>query len=160
MSIYANIEQAIADRLSPFGGLDFDVRVLPENQSEYGQRAFNAGRITVAYHSSKFMDHNSIGAGTSQFEKATFAIAIESRTLREAKGVYNIASIIRRYLVGFSPSGETPLKAEEFGLKEATHEDNLWTYYAYYSTVIMAVEDVPDDPSALFNEITLLQNIQ
>jgi len=158
MSIYTDIEQAVADRLAPFGAADFDVRVLPEKQSEYEQRPFGTGRITVAYHSSKFDEHNSIGAATSQFEEVTIALAIQSRFLRGPKGIYTIAGIVRRYLVGFEPGGQDPMWAKEFGLKDASHEDNLWTYYAHYCTRTMAVQDVPADESALLQLIQFDNN--
>lgn len=142
MSYIEDIEQAIADRLSPFGTAGFTVRVLPENQSEYGEKVFLNGEITVAYHSSKFDERNDIGLGSSQYEDITFILAIRSRKLRGAKGVYNIASIIRRYLVGFKPANYWPIKAVEMGLKDATREDQLWTYYATYQTRAIAVEDL------------------
>lgn len=141
MSYIESIEQAVADRLAPFGTVGFNVRVLPEVQAEYDQKVFLNGEITVAYHSSKFDERNDIGLGSSQYEDIMIILAIRSRFLRGTKGVYNIASIVRRYLVGFRPAGYWPMKAVEMGLKDATREDALWTYYATYQTRAIAVQE-------------------
>ena len=154
MSYISDIEQAIADRLAPFGSVGFTVQVLPENQDEYATKPFLNGQITVAFHSSKYAGHNSIGLGTSQYEEVFFILAIRSKKLRGDKGVYNIASIVRRYLVGFKPAGFWPMSAQEMALKEATREDALWTYYITFKTKALAIEEVEADPSALLSLLT------
>jgi hypothetical protein len=141
MSYIEDIEQAIADRLAPFGAIGYTVQVLPENQEEYATKPFLNSQITVAFHSSKYAGHNSVGLGASQYEDVFFILAIRSKKLRGDKGIYNIVSIVRRYLVGFKPAGFWPLSAQEMGLKEATREDALWTYYMTFKTKALAVEE-------------------
>lgn len=156
MAYIDDIEQAIADRLAPFGGIGYTVQVLPENVADYATKPFLNGQITVAYHSSKYEKPQSIGQGTSQYEMMKFIISIRSKSLRGDKGVYNIASIIRRYLVGFRPVNPLgfPLTADEMALKEATREDALWTYYITFDVKRLAVEETPEDTSALLALIT------
>jgi hypothetical protein len=154
MSYIDDIEQAIADRLAPFGTVGYTVQVLPENQDEYATKPFLNGQITVAFHSSKYAGHNSVGLGASQYEDVFFILAIRSKKLRGDKGIYNIASIVRRYLVGFNPAGFWPLSAQEMALKEATREDALWTYYMTFKTKALAVEEVEEDESALLALLT------
>jgi len=155
MSYISDIEQAIADRLAPFGTVGYTVQVLPENQSEYETKPFLNGQITVAFHSSKYGKTNAIGQGVSQYETTKFIIAVRSKKLRGDKGIYNIVSIIRRYLVGFRPvENSWAMTADEMALKEATREDALWTYYITFDVMRLAVEETPSDDSALLALLT------
>ena len=155
MSYISDLEQAIADRLEPFGTVGYTVQVLPENQADYATKPFINGQITVAYHSSKYGDTNSIGQGVSQYEMMKFIIAIRSKKLRGDKGIYNIVSIIRRYLVGFRPlENSWAMTADEMALKEASREDALWTYYIMFDLKRLAVEETPADESALLALLT------
>ncbi len=139
MSIYEEIESEIADRLAAVIGAGIDVTVLPERQADYS-RPFVNGQVTVCYHSSKYAEPNST-AQMSQYEDISFILAIQSRTLRGDKGIYEIASKCRRYLIGFEPTNCHRMWAKEFGLQDGKIEDNLWTYYAIFCTRTLAVED-------------------
>lgn len=152
MSIYENIEAAIVDRLKVFEAAGFSVVPLPETQADY-VRPFVNGKITVAYHSSEYKEHNSVGV-MSQYEEIRFILSVQSRTLRGTKGVYNITSIIRSALIGFQPAGYWRMWAKESGLQEAKLEDGLWTYYAIFSTKALAVEDFEEELGALLSRLT------
>lgn len=152
MSIYQDIEAAVVARLAPFGSVGFEVVALPETQSDYS-RPFVNGKITVAYHSSSYDKPNSIGH-MSQYEEISVIVSIQSRFLRGDKGIYSIASIVRKALLGFEPAGYWRMWAKEFGLKDAKLEDGLWTYYGLFCTKALAVEDFEEDISNLISQIS------
>ena len=152
MSMYEDIESAVVNRLAPFGTIGFEVVALPETQADYS-RPFVNGKITVAYHSSNYDKPNSVGH-MSQYEEIAIIISIQSRFLRGDKGVYNIASIVRKALIGFEPANYWRMWAKEFGLKDAKLEDGLWTYYGLFCTKALAVEDFEEDVSRLVSQIS------
>jgi hypothetical protein len=152
MSIYQEIEAAIVDRLKPFEEAGFLVVALPEVQADYS-RPFTNGKITVAYHSSDFKEHNNSLAFISQYEEIRIIVGVQSRKLRDNGGVYDLMGVLRKALIGFEPPECWRMWAKEAGLNEAKLEDGLWTYYAIFCTKTLAVEDYEEDVSQLVKYI-------
>jgi hypothetical protein len=143
MNYIQDIETAIVTRLQDFENLGFTTVALPEKQTDF-EKPFLNGKITVCYHSSEYEKPQST-MHVSQYETINIIISVQSRRLRTLGnniGIYDMISLLRRYLIGFIPNGAGwRMFAKEVQLNKAEFSENLWTYYAIFSVKTLAVED-------------------
>lgn len=151
---YEQAETDIYNRLAPFQGADIEVVKLPENQTDF-KRPFAKGKYTVSYKSSKWKNPQSTFE-ISQEEELTFEIAIQARTLRGAKGVYNLLKVLKAALIGFRPAHCEKMYAVESGMTgvSETLNDGVWTYVALFACKSLTVEDFEEDLSVILTQVT------
>jgi hypothetical protein len=152
-----NYEQAETDiytRLLPFQGANIEVVKLPETQEDF-KRPFAKAKFTVGYKGSKWKDPQSTGH-ISQVEELLFEIAIQSRTLRGAKGLYSLKKLLTQALVGFTPTDCDKIYAKESGMTgvSETLNDGVWTYCVIVACTTLSVEDFEEDLSVILSRIT------
>ena len=101
---YENLENEIVARLTPFMTAGITVEKIPELESERQKPLPTKAKFTVIYAGSEYGSALST-AQISQEEKIFIQILIESTFLRGSFGVYNLASLLKKALTGFQPSG-------------------------------------------------------
>lgn len=159
---YADIEDAIAARLSTALGTTATVVTMPEYQAQ-NQRPFDKPRIVVAY------NHSMFGEGrygdkiptmstdaVAQEENISIRISIEARALRGAAGIYELLVAVRQALIGFEPLSLDKLKVVEAKFDEFA--ENLWRYSLTFGTKGVIVEDSTVDTDPLITEVNFNQN--
>ena len=101
---YENLETEIVARLSPFLTVGITVEKLPELEADRKVPLPTKAKFTVIYAGSEYASPLST-AQISQEEKIFIQVLIESTFLRGNLGVYNLASVLKKALTGFQPSG-------------------------------------------------------
>jgi len=136
-------EQDIVSRLVPDPLPDpliipegVEVITMPETPNEY-EREFADGRITVAFNNAKWRETKATDL-VVQTADIDFAIIIQSRLLRGAKGVYALFSSVKKYLVGFEPTGCKKLRSKDFMLY--SDEKDLFTFVYFMTCEFDAAE--------------------
>lgn len=155
---YENLETEIVDRLTPFLTVGITVEKLPELESERLKPLPTKARFTVIYAGSEYGSSLST-AQISQEEKIFIQILIESTFLRGTMGAYNLASILKKALTGFKPSGCRRIqvtKHHTIGGENAEKINNLWNYNVIFQTTALHVEDFEDDLTLILQKITLI----
>jgi hypothetical protein len=137
---YTEIETAVINKLSPLQSSDFEVVALPEVNAGYRTPPNNKAKVYVSLHSSTF-DENLGTDHSSQFEDVNIAINIQSKLLRGATGIYNIASVVRTYLLGFKPLGMWPMLGVKSGFDDSRDQNEMWNYYVIFKTRYRAIID-------------------
>lgn len=153
---YENLEIEIVNRLSPFISAGITVEKLPEIESEHYRPLPTKAKFTVIYAGSEYGNSMST-AQISQEEKIFIQVLIESTFLRGNLGVYNLASILKRALTGFIPSGCRRIqvtKHHTIGGENAEKINNLWNYNVIFQTTSLHVEDFTEDLTLLLKKIT------
>lgn len=150
---YEQAEDDIYNRLLPFEGADIEVAKLPESQADF-KRPYVKAKFTIGYKGSKWKDPRST-SHISQEEEVIFEIAIQSRTLRGAKGVYTLKRLLTQALVGFQPTDCDRMYAKESGMTgDATLADGVWSYSALFACTTLSVEDFEEDLTVILQKIT------
>lgn len=155
---YENLEIEIVNRLAPFLTVGITVESLPESESERSHPLPTKAKFTVIYAGSEYGNAMST-AQISQEEKIFIQILIESTFLRGTLGVYNLASVLKKALTGFQPSGCRKIqvtKHHTIGGEEAQKINNMWNYNVIFQTTALHVEDFTEDLSLLLSKITLV----
>lgn len=155
---YENLEIEIVARLIPFTTVGITVESLPELEADRSKPLPTKAKFTVIYAGSEYGNAMST-AQISQEEKIFIQILIESTFLRGSLGVYNLASILKKALTGFQPSGCRKIqvtKHHTIGGEEAQKINNMWNYNVIFQTTALHVEDFTEDLSLLLEKITLI----
>lgn len=156
MNYIQEIETAIVSRLQDFENLGYTAIALPEKQTDF-EKPFLNGKITVCYHSSEYATPQAT-MQVSQHETVNIIISVQSRRLRTLGaniGIYDMIALLRKYLIGFIPTGALwRMFAKEVQLNKAEFSENLWTYYAIFSVKTLAVEDFAPITEPPITEIT------
>lgn len=149
----------IVDRLQPFTEAKITVRRMPEKESENTDIEGDAARFTVIYAGSEYEEAQSTGH-ISQEENIFFQIMVESGFLYGPRGVYNLADVLRKSLIGFKPAGFLypglqVSKHFTIGSPEAVKVNNMWRYQVIFKGKTLAVENFAEDLTPLLKKITL-----
>lgn len=155
---YENLEIEIVNRLAPFLSVGVTVESLPELEVDRSRPLPTKARFTVIYAGSEYGSSLST-AQISQEEKIFVQVLIESTFLRGTLGVYNLASILKKALTGFKPSGCRRIqvtKHHTIGGEEAQKINNMWNYNVIFQTTALHVEDFTEDLTLLLEKITLV----
>jgi hypothetical protein len=113
MTRYDEIEDGFVNRLAVLRTYEWEVQAFPDNKARFELQA-GKPRITVAYNNSYYGDSNSpgrpailsMGGTMAQEQFVEIVVAIESKSLRGPRGVYQGYEYIRTLLLGWSPSPE------------------------------------------------------
>ena len=157
---YENLEIEIVARLTPFTTAGITVEKLPELESERSRPLPTKAKFTVIYAGSEYSSPMST-AQISQEEKIFIQVLIESTFLRGTFGVYNLASILKKALTGFQPSGCRRMqvtKHHTIGGENAEKINNMWNYNVIFQTTALHVEDFQEDLSVILKKITTIDN--
>lgn len=155
---YETLENEIVNRLSPFMTVGVTVEKLPELEVDRLKPLPTKARFTVIYAGSEYGSALST-AQISQEEKIFIQILIESTFLRGSLGVYNLASVLKKALTGFMPSGCRRIqvtKHHTIGGENAEKINNMWNYNVIFQTTALHVEDFTEDLTLLLEKITLI----
>ncbi len=155
---YENLENEIVARLSPFMTVGITVERIPELESERQKPLPTKAKFTVIYAGSEYGNAMST-AQISQEEKIFIQILIESTFLRGNFGVYNLASVLKKALTGFQPSGCRRIqvtKHHTIGSENAEKINNQWNYNVIFQTTSLHVEDFTEDLTLILQKITLV----
>lgn len=155
---YENLEIEIVNRLAPFLSVGVTVESLPELEVDRSRPLPTKAKFTVIYAGSEYGSSLST-AQISQEEKIFIQILIESTFLRGTLGVYNLASVLKKALTGFKPSGCRRIqvtKHHTIGGEEAQKINNMWNYNVIFQTTALHVEDFTEDLTLLLEKITLV----
>lgn len=155
---YENLEIEIVDRLTPFTTVGVAVERLPELEINRTRPLPTKAKFTVIYAGSEYGNSLST-AQISQEEKIFIQVLIESTFLRGSVGVYNLASVLKKALTGFQPSGCRRIqvtKHHTIGGEEAEKINNMWNYNVIFQTTTIHVEDFTEDLSLILKEIKLV----
>lgn len=111
--IFAEIEQAIAERLAPLRTAGIATRAMPNQPAEWGQAS--NGVITLKWEKDDFKAPELMGAIVQQAQM-NWKLDIRLRNLRDANGAWMVLQEITRLLLGFAPPHCQPLylKSREF----------------------------------------------
>ena len=153
---YELLEDEVVARLQPFTTVGITVEKLPETESQRKQVNPNSARFTVIYAGSEYEGTNST-AQVSQVEKVFVQVLIESTFLRGNKGIYALASILKKALTGFRPQNLTRLQVSKhhtIGQPEAEKINNMWNYQIIFQGNNYHVEDFTEDLTPLLEKIT------
>lgn len=152
-----DIEVWEADIITRLGaaGLPEGIEVIPmpETPEEY-ERKFDKHRVTVAFNAAKWRENEATDL-INQVADIDFAIIVQSKFLRGADGVYSIFKKVKKYLVGFAPTGCRKLKSKDFMLY--SDEKDLFTFLYFVTCPFYAAEFIEDDEelaAARINRIT------
>lgn len=149
--MYKQQENDIITRLQPltvdagpFKG--YDIVPAPETETEFKQ-PFTKARVTVMLIGSKFGPIRATDL-VSQDEVLTWLFIIESKTLRQVSGIYEVATNLKRKLLGFRPSWCERMIAGELTIQERDAQSALYTYNLTFTCKTLAVEEVDavDEP--------------
>lgn len=155
---YETLENEIVARLTPFVTVGITVEKIPELESERTKPLPTKARFTVIYAGSEYGSSLSTSQ-VSQEEKIFIQILIESTFLRGSLGVYNLASVLKKALTGFQPSGCRRIqvtKHHTIGGEEAQKINNMWNYNVIFQTTSIHVEDFKEDLTLILKKITLI----
>lgn len=155
---YENLEIEIVDRLQPFTTVGVAVERLPELEINRTRPLPTKAKFTVIYAGSEYGSSLST-AQISQEEKIFIQVLIESTFLRGSAGVYNLASVLKKALTGFQPSGCRRIqvtKHHTIGGEDAEKINNMWNYNVIFQTTSLHVEDFTEDLSLILKEIKLV----
>jgi len=155
---YETLETEIVARLTPFLTVGIAVEKLPELEADRSKPLPTKARFTVIYAGSEYGSSLST-AQISQEEKIFIQILIESTFLRGTLGVYNLASVLKRALTGFRPSGCRRIqvtKHHTIGGENAEKINNQWNYNVIFQTTALHVEDFEEDLTLILQKITLV----
>lgn len=153
---YELLEDEVVARLQPFTTVGITVERLPEKESERTQVNPTNARFTVIYAGSEYEGANST-AQISQVEKVFIQVLIESTFLRGNRGVYALASILKKALTGFKPQNVTRLQVSKhhtIGQPDAEKKNNMWNYQIVFQGNNLHVEDFTEDFAPLLEKIT------
>jgi len=155
---YENLETEIVARLTPFVAVGIAVEKLPELEADRSKPLPTKAKFTVIYAGSEYGSSLST-AQISQEEKIFIQVLIESTFLRGSLGVYNLASILKKALTGFQPSGCRRIqvtKHHTIGGENAEKINNMWNYNVIFQTTAVHVEDFEEDLTLILEKITLI----
>lgn len=155
---YENLEIEIVNRLAPFLSVGVTVESLPELEVDRSRPLPTKARFTVIYAGSEYGSSLST-AQISQEEKIFIQVLIESTFLRGNLGVYNLASVLKKALTGFKPSGCRRIqvtKHHTIGGENAEKINNMWNYNVIFQTTALHVEDFEEDLTLILEKITLV----
>lgn len=155
---YEALQDAFVQRLQPFTTAGVTVVRLPESTPEKEKVKPTFAKFTVIYAGSEYSGPQSTSQ-VSQEEKIFMQILIESSYLYGSKGVYNLASVLKKALTGFKALGThrfTVSKHHTIGTPEAEHQDNMWHYNVIFQATTLSVESFTEDLSILLKQITLI----
>lgn len=155
---YETLETEIVARLTPFLTAGIAVEKLPELEADRSKPLPTKAKFTVIYAGSEYGSALST-AQISQEEKVFIQILIESTFLRGSLGVYNLASLLKKALTGFKPSGCRRIqvtKHHTIGGENAEKINNMWNYNVIFQTTALHVEDFEEDLTLILEKITLV----
>lgn len=155
---YETLEDEIVARLLPFMTVGVTVEKIPELEADRLKPLPTKAKFTVIYAGSEYGNALST-AQISQEEKIFIQILIESTFLRGSLGVYNLASVLKKALTGFMPSGCRRIqvtKHHTIGGENAEKINNMWNYNVIFQTTALHVEDFTEDLTLLLEKITLI----
>ena len=153
---YELLEDEVVARLQPFTTVGITVEKLPETESQRKQVNPSKARFTVIYAGSEYEGANST-AQISQVEKVFVQVLIESTFLRGNRGIYALASILKKALTGFRPQNITRLQVSKhhtIGQPDAEKINNMWNYQIIFQGNSLHVEDFTEDICPLLEKIT------
>jgi hypothetical protein len=153
---YELLEDEVVTRLQPFSTVGITIERLPQTESERKQVNPADARFTVIYAGSEYEGTNST-AQIVQNEKVFVQVLIESTFLRGPRGIYTLASVLKKALTGFRPQNLTRLQVSKhhtIGSPEAVKKDNMWQYQVIFQGTNLHVEDFTEDISVLVQKIT------
>lgn len=99
--IFADIEQAIAQRLAPLRDAGIHTRALPNKPAEWGEASSN-GLITLTWQKDEFQRPT----GTSQVIQKLemlWRLDIRLKNLRDSSGCWAVIQEVTKLLLGFQP---------------------------------------------------------
>lgn len=158
IALYHGIEAEIKAQLDALASANFEVVQTPQVEADF-QRPFMNGRVTVSYIKSVFNAPNSTNHIT-QKEVMSFQVTIQSRMLRDDKGVHAVTELVRRKLLGFQPSECSKMYLVDNKFMERDETTAVWTYAMTFETSYIAVEDTEYELEPLLQLITMAYNVQ
>jgi hypothetical protein len=157
---YEILEAEIVNRLKPFVTVGICVEKLPELESDRSKPLPTKAKFTIIYAGSEYGNALSTFQ-ISQEEKIFVQILIESTFLRGTFGVYNLASVLKKALTGFQPTGCRKMqvtKHHTIGGENAEKINNMWNYNVIFQTTSVHVEDFEEDLTLILQKITLIDS--
>ena len=144
---YDRLEDELVGRLNALTALGYDVRALPDKESELQRPSGYNPRITVAYSGSDFGDlaenKNPVATATgamAQAEYCSLDIVFECQQLRTNRGYYEAARLAMKLLLGYKPIGWSKLFFRTNNLKDYKHEDGIFVFHLTVSCYRMIIE--------------------
>lgn len=160
---YYNIEDDMVAALQTGftqSSLDIDTVPLPEDESEV-VKAIGKPRVTVAFVAvvaSKTKSTNE----QSYEEDITMVVNIQWKALRGANGCHTIATLVKKYIIGFQPTncGRMYFKNYQGSSPVRNPDDKLWYWDLEFGVKKLYVQQVNDDEVNGPNLETLIFNEQ
>lgn len=155
---YEVLQDAFVTRLQPFLSVGITAVRLPENEAERKRPKPTDVKFTVIYAGSEYGSPDST-AQISQEEKVFIQILIESTFLYGPKGVYALASLLKKVFTGFKPQGCKRFQVSKhhtIGQPDAEKKDNMWQYQVIFQSTSVHVEDYTEDLTPLLKKITFI----
>lgn len=156
---YSDIEaEVVAHLADTLTAIQVDVVPLPEFQAEFA-RPFLNGRVTVVYKGSEFGDHRDIGM-VVQDEKIQIEVVIVCKKLRGASGIHGITELVKRKLLGFSPTDCNKMRLIKNGYHDYDKESALWSYSMIFETNYRLVEAAEYDTGPILQQALFEYNAE
>lgn len=123
---YEELENQVAEILSPLEAEGFRVFVMPEKLSELNTRRQEKGRITILYQDSNFKESKSLDY-IVQDETVTLQLICTNKDLRGSYGMYEMVRKAKDLLIGcrLADMGRFRLVSDKMDAPQG-FEENLW----------------------------------
>lgn len=139
---YEDIEDTLSELLQ---GKFFDVKPLPDTQSELTQGLAAKPRVYVCYDASDYLESENVGM-TVQEDKIRIGFDIQALKRRGTTGLLAVRDVIQDVILGYKIMGLDKFQLVSFSpLQPST--PNSWHYYLQFSTVGHVAENQVDPDS-------------
>lgn len=145
---YYNIEDDVVTALQAGftqSSLEVDTVPLPEDESEV-IKAVAKPRVTVAFVSTVASKPQSTNEHSYE-EDITIVVNIQWKALRGDNGCHTLATLVKKYLVGFQPAncGRMYFKNYQGSSPVRIPDDKLWYWDLEFGVKKLFVQQVNDD---------------
>lgn len=116
---------------------------LPENMADFKRPTVGGARITVGYNESDFKDMLSTRP-VQQPDEICLVISLQSRTLRDAYGIYTLKKKCEDALIGYTPANcDMPVYGVYFGPPGPGMDvltEDVWSFVFHIKTRSVLVQ--------------------
>ena len=161
---YYNIEDNIVAKLvADFNISSLNVDVVPQPEDEADLiKGINKPRVTVSFVESNAERLKSTNEHAFE-EDITMVINIQWKALRGTSGCHTLASLIKKFIIGFKPAdcGRMYFKNYRGGNPVRNPDDKLWYWELEFGVKKMMVQELDDsEPDGeLLEEIIINEEI-
>lgn len=134
---------------------DVEVVALGENDADY-TRPFGKSTATVAFSTEEPSPTSSSLDIVNQETTVIFSVLIQSRNIRGEKGIYYVANLVKKYLIGYQPQDGDAFKYA--GMRFEQKVKNGFEYSLDFRTRGMAIQEVIEEAGPQFKQVTYLES--